>query len=67
MLKFSVTIELDEEQLQDLFENLEIKFSKAKITKLKKMIAEVEPDLQEQLEATFEEFISDLITDEWER
>jgi hypothetical protein len=67
MLKFSVTIELDEEQLQDLFENLEIKFSKAKITKLKKMISEVEPDLQEQLEATFEEFISDLITDEWER
>jgi hypothetical protein len=67
MLKYSVELNLDQEQMEQIFEDLEIKFSKAKVNKLKKMMLETEPDLIELLEEALRGFLEDLITDEWER
>lgn len=66
-LKVTLNLELDEERLRDIFEGYEIKFSKAKIKRLKEMIEEVYPDIVEAMEAALEEQISELITDEWEK
>ena len=66
-LSYKTEITLDQEMLEQIFEDLEIKFSKAKVTKLKKMISETEPDLIELLEEALRGYLEDLITDEWER
>ena len=64
MLRFEVVI--DDENIQDIFENVEVKFSKAKLKKLKELAEEGLEDLQERLEETLSEFLSDLIQEEWE-
>jgi uncharacterized protein YehS (DUF1456 family) len=65
MLKVTVSFELDEEQLRDLFEQYEVKFSKAKVKTIMKHMKESEFELQDFLNDSFEEFISDFINEEW--
>lgn len=66
MLKFKFEIEFDEERLADIFDAYEIKFTKSKITKLKKLIKEIEYDIHNALEEEFEVQITEIIRDEWE-
>lgn len=65
-LKIEITFELDEEQLQDLFERNDIKFNKNRVNKLKKLMEEVFPDIQEALEEELENQLGEIITEEWE-
>lgn len=66
MIKLSVDLELDEERLREIFEGQEIKFSKKKITELKRDLANNEY-VQEALEERFEEFIEELICELFEK
>jgi hypothetical protein len=64
-MAITITVTLEDEHLQDLFDNNEIKFSKAKLKRLKEIVNEVETDIQERLEETFAEFIDELVQEEW--
>lgn len=64
-MAIQITVTLEDEQLQDLFDNNEVKFTKVKLKKLKEMINEVETDFQERLEETFSELIEELIQEEY--
>jgi hypothetical protein len=66
MLKINVTLELDEEQLRDIFESLEIKFSKKKAKELQEEVDSIESDIQIMMQDTFEEIISNTISDFFE-
>jgi hypothetical protein len=66
-LKVNLNLEMDEERLREIFDGYEIRFSKAKIKRLKEMIDDIMPDIIEVMEETLEEQIGDLITDEWEK
>jgi ribosomal protein L12E/L44/L45/RPP1/RPP2 len=65
LLKFTVSFELEEEQLRDLFEEYDVKFSKAKVKAIVKHMEEAEFELQDILNDTFVEFIRDFINEEW--
>lgn len=65
-LKVEITFELDEEQLQDLFESNDIKFNKNRVAKLKKLMEDVFPDIQEALEEELENQLGEIISEEWE-
>lgn len=65
MLKFKVSFEIEEEQLRDLFDEYEVKFSKAKLKAIVKHMEEAEFELQDLLNDTFVEFISNFINEEW--
>jgi len=64
-MAIKLTVILEDEHLQDLFDNNEVKFSKAKLKRLKEIVDEVETDIQERLEETFSEFIDELIQEEY--
>jgi hypothetical protein len=66
-LTIEIKITFDEERLRDIFENAEIKFSQAKLKKLKEIIEECQYELDEMLEDALEGFINDAIQEEWER
>lgn len=65
-LKVEITFELDEEQLQDLFERFDVKFNKNRVKKLKQLMEEVFPDIQEALEEELENQLGEIINEEWE-
>lgn len=62
-----IKVVLEEDEIQELFEDNEIKFSKAKLKRIKQMISDADPDVKECLEEALKEFIAEMITDEWER
>lgn len=64
-LKVNDVIILSQEQIEEAFEYQDIKFSKAKVNKLKKLLEEMDPDIRERLEEAFLEFIGEVIYDEW--
>jgi hypothetical protein len=64
MLKFKVTFELEEEQLRDLFEANDIKFTKKKAKEIQKAIDE-NFDYIVVLEEAFSEMIDEIITQEF--
>lgn len=66
-IELSVTVTFEEDQIRDIFEGHDIKFSKAKVKRLKEMLEEVFYDVQAQLEESFEEQLAEMITDEWEQ
>jgi hypothetical protein len=71
MLKLTITFEMDEEQLRDLFDSYDIKFTKAKITKLKKIIKEYlelngDDYFALELQSDFESVIGNIIQEEFE-
>lgn len=63
MLSLTIKFELDEEQLRDLFENHEIKFSKKKVKEIQACLEETHSDIQMTLEEQFEEIVAEAITD----
>jgi hypothetical protein len=64
-IELAVSVTLDEERIQDLFEANDIKYSKAKANKLKKMLDEMYDDIQAVVEESFEEAIDSMIVEEW--
>jgi anti-sigma28 factor (negative regulator of flagellin synthesis) len=64
-LKVKIEMVFDEERLQEMFENQDVKFSKAKVNRLKKIIEECQYELDEILEDALEEFLNDSIQEEW--
>jgi|1185.fasta_scaffold131065_3 protein-tyrosine-phosphatase len=66
MLKFTITLEMDEEQLQDIFESRDIKFSKAKAKKLQKEMDNSLDTIQMDLDDKFEEIVDDWIQEIFE-
>jgi protein associated with RNAse G/E len=66
MLKITVTFEMDEEQLRDLFENMDIKFTKTKGKQLQKELEYTSEDVQIALEESFEEIVTETIEELFE-
>jgi protein associated with RNAse G/E len=66
MIKISVTFEMDEEQLKDLFESHEIKFTKKKGKELQHELEYTSEDVQIALEESFEEVVSERIQELFE-
>ena len=66
MIKVTVTFEMDEEQLRDLFESNDIKFTKKKAKDLQEELDFTEDSVQEQLEEQFEEIVDELIQEIFE-
>lgn len=62
-----VAVVIDDENIEEIFDDVEVKFSKAKLKKLKELVDEGMEDLQVRLEETLSEFLSELIQEEWER
>lgn len=61
MIKVTLTFEMDEEQLRELFESNEVKFSKKKAKELQENLDYTQEDIQVQLEESFEEIIDEMI------
>jgi|tagenome__1003787_1003787.scaffolds.fasta_scaffold20814518_2 hypothetical protein len=66
MIKFVVTFEIEEEELKDLFESNEIRFSKKKAKELQEELNNTDVDVQETLEETFQEVVSEIIQELFE-
>jgi hypothetical protein len=62
-----ITIELNEEQIKEAFENAEVRFSKAKLKKVKDELEFQDIDIKEMLEIALQEQIEEIIADEWEK
>jgi hypothetical protein len=60
-----ISFRLEDERILEILEENEVKPSQAKVNKLKKLYAEVEMDLLEELEGILEEFLSNIIQEEW--
>lgn len=70
MLKVKVEFELDEENIQDIFESYDIKFTKKKLAELKRKLKENEDtdydfayELQNELDDDFRDFLGNFIND----
>lgn len=61
MLRIKLEFEFDEEQLLDLFDNYDVKFSGAKLAKLKKEIKDRYADIQTATEEHVEEIVGEII------
>lgn len=61
MIKITLTFEMDEEQLKELFESNEVKFSKKKGKELQHELEYNSEDIQIALEENFEEIVSENI------
>ena len=66
-MKMIITIELTEEQIKEAFENAEVRFSKAKLKRLKAEVANMDIDIKEILENALLEQLEEIIADEWEK
>ena len=62
-----ITIELTEEQIKEAFENAEVRFSKAKLKRLKEEVANMDIDIKEVLEIALQEQLEEIIAEEWEK
>lgn len=60
-----VEVYLEQEQIKELFENAEVKFSKKKLSDLKDMIDNADLDIKERMEELLAEIIEEMIADEW--
>jgi hypothetical protein len=58
-----IKVVLNEEQIMELFENCEVKFSKKKLKALKEEFEFAELDILESLEETFSEHLEEIIQD----
>jgi hypothetical protein len=66
IVKITLTFEMEEEQLRDLFESCEVKFSKKKAKELQGELEGTHDGVQIQLEEPFEEIITDMIQELFE-
>jgi restriction endonuclease Mrr len=63
----TVTVTIEDDSLLELLEEYDVKPSKAKVNKLKKLVDDVYPDAQEVMEDALREFLGDMIQEEWEK
>jgi histone H3/H4 len=63
--EITITVVLDDERLREIFDNNDVKFSKAKVKRVKEVIDEIESDIQERLEESLEEFIEEIVQEEF--
>ena len=61
MVKITLTFEMEEEQLRELFERSEVKYSKKKAKELQEELEGTHDDVQIQLEENFEEIVTEMI------
>jgi len=66
VIKLTVVFEIEEEELKELFESNEIKYSKKKAKELKEELEYTVESVQEALEETFQEVVSDRIQELFE-
>lgn len=66
MLKLKIEVQIEDEQIQEMFENYDIKYSKAKQTKLQKLLKEMLEENPDILEEFIEEQLGEIIQNEWE-
>ena len=66
MVKITLTFEMEEEQLKELFESCEVKYSKTKAKELQEELEGTHDDVQIQLEDSFEEIVTDMIQEIFE-
>jgi hypothetical protein len=64
-MAIKVEVFIEEEQIREIFEDVEIKFSKKKLKELKELIDYADIDIKERLEETLREIIEEMIGDEW--
>jgi len=69
MLKIKVEFQIEEEDIQDIFESYDIKFTKKKLAELKRNLKENEDtdydfayELQNELDDDFREFLGNFIS-----
>ena len=60
-LKLTITFEIDEETLRDMFENFELKFTKKKIKELQEDMSYNLDNVQVELEERFQEIVEESI------
>jgi anti-sigma28 factor (negative regulator of flagellin synthesis) len=61
MLKIKIEFEIEENELQEIFESYNIKFTKKKVTELKKAIKDGEIDLTYEVEDDIKSVLGDAI------
>jgi len=66
VIKFTVVFEIEEEELKELFESNEVKFSKKKAKELQEELNNTDVDVQEVLQEAFEEIVSEAIQELFE-
>ncbi len=66
MLKLTMTFELDEEQLRDIFEANDLKFTKKKMKELQVEMEESVSEVQTDMEERFEEIVDEWIMNQFE-
>lgn len=64
-MAIKVEVFLEEEQVRELFENAEVKFSKKKLKELVSNVDSADMEIKERLEETLAEIIEEMISDEW--
>lgn len=65
-VKYTITIELSEDQLRDIFESYDVKFTKKKVKELQDELDNAGDSVQMELEEAFEEIAGNLINDMFE-
>lgn len=70
MIKIKIEFELDEENIQDIFESRDIKFTKKKLAELKRNLKGMDDtdydfayELQNELDDDFREFLGNFISE----
>jgi hypothetical protein len=63
--RIEILVTIDDEMVEGLFDDLEVKFSKAKLNKLKKLFEEDKEAFYEPLEEALQERLQELIEEEW--
>lgn len=66
MLKITLTFEMEEEQLREMFENNDIRFSKKKVKELKSEMDFSIDVVQSELEERFEEIVNEWVQNTFE-
>lgn len=66
MIKFIVVCEIEEEELKELFESNEVKFSKKKAKEIQEELNNIDTDIQGVLQEAFEEIVSETIQELFE-
>ena len=66
MLKITMTFEMDEEQLREIFESYDIKFTKKKAKELQMEMEESVSNVQTDMEERFEEIVGEWIENQFE-
>jgi chromosome condensin MukBEF complex kleisin-like MukF subunit len=62
-LKINITLELSEDQLRDIFESYDIKFTKKKVKELQDELDNAGDSVQMELEEAFEEIAGNMINE----